>query len=291
MLEHAFDNGITHFDVARMYGYGEAESALGDFLEGRRDRVTVTTKFGILPPRRSHALRIGKAVARAVVALNPRLRTAIRARASQMISAGHFDAASARQSLETSLRELRTDYVDLLLLHECRPENLVNADALLEYLDSCITQGKVRAFGIATDIDTVQCTINRHPRFARVTQFPNDAINRNLETIDPDATAVVTHSPVGEGFRRIQRYLADSSGAADLWSSVLGIDARDATELGRLMLAVAVAANPRGVVVFSSLQTRNIEANASVAAARAPSDFQLSAFRQLVSGASPALRS
>jgi aryl-alcohol dehydrogenase-like predicted oxidoreductase len=208
-----------------------------------------------------------------------------------MVSAGRFDPASARQSLETSLRELRTDYVDLLLLHECRPENLVNADALLGYLGSCVTQGKVRAFGIATDIDTVRYAIDQQPDFARVAQFPSDAINRNLEAIEPAATAVVTHSPLGEALRRIQRYVAGSPAAADAWSSALGIDARDAAELGRLMLAVAIAANPRGVVVFSSLQARNIQANASIAAAGGPSEAQLQAFGQLVAQAGQSLRS
>ena len=34
LVEIAHDSGITHFDTARAYGYGEAESALGDFLAG-----------------------------------------------------------------------------------------------------------------------------------------------------------------------------------------------------------------------------------------------------------------
>src|SRR3954466_15030358 len=43
LLEAAFDAGISHFDTARSYGYGEAESALGDFIRGRREQVTVAT--------------------------------------------------------------------------------------------------------------------------------------------------------------------------------------------------------------------------------------------------------
>src|SRR3954452_8900176 len=53
----ALDAGITHFDVARLYGYGEAETLLGEALRGRRDRVVIASKFGLMPPQASRALR------------------------------------------------------------------------------------------------------------------------------------------------------------------------------------------------------------------------------------------
>jgi D-threo-aldose 1-dehydrogenase len=49
LLDAAFDAGIRHFDTAPLYGFGEAESLLGRFLRGRRDAITITTKFGLLP--------------------------------------------------------------------------------------------------------------------------------------------------------------------------------------------------------------------------------------------------
>src|SRR5438093_9479056 len=49
MLETALDQGITYYDTARIYGLGHAEGILGEFLKGKRDRVTVTTKFGLQP--------------------------------------------------------------------------------------------------------------------------------------------------------------------------------------------------------------------------------------------------
>lgn len=48
ILDHAFELGIRHFDVARLYGYGEAERILGDFLRGIRSEVTITTKCGLI---------------------------------------------------------------------------------------------------------------------------------------------------------------------------------------------------------------------------------------------------
>ena len=55
VLQTAFDAGVRHFDTARYYGYGEGEGILGRFLKSRRSDVTITTKFGIEPPRRTAA--------------------------------------------------------------------------------------------------------------------------------------------------------------------------------------------------------------------------------------------
>ena len=49
ILEAAYACGITHLDTAAYYGYGEAERLVGRFLSGKRDKVTITTKFGIEP--------------------------------------------------------------------------------------------------------------------------------------------------------------------------------------------------------------------------------------------------
>src|SRR4051812_7191906 len=49
VLDAAYDLGVRHFDVAPMYGLGAAEPELGGFVGGRRDEVTVATKFGIEP--------------------------------------------------------------------------------------------------------------------------------------------------------------------------------------------------------------------------------------------------
>ena len=52
-LEVAYESGITLFDTARSYGHGDAERILGRFLRGKRDRVVVSTKFGIDAPASS----------------------------------------------------------------------------------------------------------------------------------------------------------------------------------------------------------------------------------------------
>src|SRR5207245_2931438 len=51
LRETAFDAGIRHFDTAPAYGLGASEAIVGEFLARHRGQVSITTKFGLLPPK------------------------------------------------------------------------------------------------------------------------------------------------------------------------------------------------------------------------------------------------
>jgi D-threo-aldose 1-dehydrogenase len=263
VMEAAFDSGVTHFDVARSYGYGEAESAVGDFLRGKRDRVTVATKFGIAPPPNGGALRALKSVARRMAALHPGIRERLRRKAQTMIVAGKFDVESARRSFETSLRELRTDYVDLLLLHECHPSDL--RPPLLELLERWRDEGKLRYWGIATTPDATRVILLEESPFAPVFQVADSVLDRTLESLpERPGTGTITHSAVASPLRRLRPLIIGTPGRAREWSEAVGIDCSDSSALGGLLLAYALSANPRGPVLYSSLSESNIHRNARI---------------------------
>ncbi len=77
LLEAAFDNGINVFDVAWGYGRGQAEVAIGKFLEKRkvRDKVILTTKASGFRPPRGTAKEVYQALKKAVEASLERMRT------------------------------------------------------------------------------------------------------------------------------------------------------------------------------------------------------------------------
>src|SRR5689334_14528424 len=52
-LNRALEVGITWFDVAPSYGDAEAENIIGKFAQGKRSKIQICTKVGILPARRS----------------------------------------------------------------------------------------------------------------------------------------------------------------------------------------------------------------------------------------------
>ena len=97
---------------------GKPKGLLGTFVKSRRAEVTITTKFGIEPPRRTNALGFAMQAGRRLAQFVPAARGFLRRRAQGLVKSGAFSVKDARTSLETSLRELGTDYIDFFLLHE-----------------------------------------------------------------------------------------------------------------------------------------------------------------------------
>ena len=144
LLKAAWDAGIRHFDVAPLYGHGEAEAVLGAFLGGRREQVTLVTKFGLEPTGSSALMRLARNIARPLARFRPKHPQPAPASPSTPAAApprAPMTASAAKLSLERSLRLLRTDILDILLLHEATAESLTNDD-LLEFLESAVKAGK-----------------------------------------------------------------------------------------------------------------------------------------------------
>ncbi|MGA8941060.1 MAG: aldo/keto reductase, partial [Acidobacteriaceae bacterium] len=148
-LGAAYDAGITFFDTARSYGYGESEALLGEFLRGRRPSVLISTKFGILPAPATRLKRVLKPVARGLLQLAPSTRGALQRQLAAQSSAGHFSVAALHASLHASLQALRTDYVDFLFLHE-PPASVLQQDDLFAALEQLVVAGRIRCAGIAS---------------------------------------------------------------------------------------------------------------------------------------------
>lgn len=146
----AWEMGITFFDTARSYGYGEAELVLGEFLRGKRDRALIATKYGVPPAVINPAVRMALPIARAARRI-PAMRS--RHREARQISArGRFSAAGLRESLETSLRQLQTDRIDVLFLHEATLAVTDQHEFMIE-LDSALRAGKVLRVGLYAEPD------------------------------------------------------------------------------------------------------------------------------------------
>ncbi len=117
VLERAFAAGVNFFDTSDLYGNGRSELLLAKTFKGRRDRIVIATKGGMLPHRGFHM--------------------------PQDFSPGHLAG-----SLEASLRRLQTDYVDVYQLHS-PPREVLDRQEVFKLLEDFQRQGKVRTFGIS----------------------------------------------------------------------------------------------------------------------------------------------
>ncbi|MFC5861195.1 aldo/keto reductase [Acidicapsa dinghuensis] len=172
-LHSAEQAGVNFFDTARSYGYGESEGLLGDFLRGRRASMVVCTKFGILPPKGGWKQKV-KPLAQAAIRVFPGMRQFARRQASGESTGNQFSVAVLRESFETSLRELKTDYVDMLIFHAA-PVSVLDQDDLLDALGRLVESGKVRMAGISGDHPVIRETFRRQPKAITLAQF---ALNR-----------------------------------------------------------------------------------------------------------------
>ncbi|GLY00526.1 MULTISPECIES: aldo/keto reductase [Actinoplanes] len=109
--------GGTTIDTSDIYQGGQAESILGELLDGRRDEFVVITKYG-----------------------------ATRDRAARPTVSGNSRKIMMR-SIEASLRRLRTDHVDLFMAH--LPDGTTPVDEILAGLDDLVRSGKIRYGGLS----------------------------------------------------------------------------------------------------------------------------------------------
>ena len=284
VLEAAFDAGIRHFDVARYYGYGEAEGILGRFLGGRRAEVTITTKFGIEPPRRTKAFGTALAIGRHVVRFLPPVRGLLRRGAQSRVRSSAFGVREAQVNLQTSLRELRTDHIDFYLLHDYSVGNQP-PDELLMFLEDSVRAGTIGAFGIGTSFENVLQLTDQQPRFCGVLQFQNSVLTRNIERLPSSHSHrfVITHGALGESYRSILKFLKTRRDVAKNWAVQIGCDRFDEDTLSSLMLNYAVDANQGGSVLFSSRDPARVTKNAKAVLQSHFSTLQTLVFRELVS--------
>ncbi|AEE50752.1 aldo/keto reductase [Haliscomenobacter hydrossis] len=180
ILNLAFEEGINYFDLARSYGYGNAEAIVGDFIHGKRDKVFICSKFGILPPDPSSVKVKLIGLARTVKRMVPGLSSVVRQSAAQSFSKTVFTPELAQKSLHDSLRALKTDYLDLFLLHECSTSDVMRED-VAAYLEKERSAGKIRHWGgtfladanlkellnIKTNIDALQFSFVDHQTFLK----------------------------------------------------------------------------------------------------------------------------
>ncbi len=241
LLETALDHGVTHFDTARAYGWGKTEALLGVVAARRRDEMFIVSKAGIAPP---------SLLGRAMRKLGLRLPGA---REPQF---GQFAPAQVQRSVEQSLRALKTDRLDAMLLHEIEAASVT--DELKRAVEDLKTSGKALRIGIATDNAASAAIAAEHPELCDIVQVAAPPIGVRAKAL---GRVPVRHSVLGPRLRQFAADLNADKARAELFADETGLDPQDVSALARLLLAEA----SRGaLVLFSSTRADHIIDNASL---------------------------
>jgi aryl-alcohol dehydrogenase-like predicted oxidoreductase len=172
-IDRALDLGVTFLDTADMYGSGTNEELIARAIAGKRDRVFLATKFGIVRD-----------------ATDPKQR-------------GYNGRPEyVRQACDASLKRLGTDHIDLYYQHRVDP--LTPIEETVGAMADLIQAGKVRYIGLSEcSVATLERAIKETPVTAvqwEYSLFTRDAEDGVLDVCRRNGIGFVAYSPLGRGF-------------------------------------------------------------------------------------------
>ncbi|TDD99780.1 aldo/keto reductase [Flavobacterium cellulosilyticum] len=181
LMNTCIESGITTFDHADIYGGYTTEAAFGDaFGESRieRDKIQMISKCGIQLPSEKRGTIVH-----------------------------HYDYAKSHiiWSVEQSLKNLKTDYLDLLLIH--RPSPLMQVDEIAEAIEKLKTEGKILDVGVSnftpsqTDLIQTKIKVNYNQIEFSVTHF-DAMLNGSLDHMQVNGIQPMCWSPLGSVFKK-----------------------------------------------------------------------------------------
>ncbi len=280
VLEAAFDHGVRHFDVARMYGLGAAEGELGRFAKSRRGELVIATKFGIEPSSAPGRLGRMQGPARRMLARAPALRAYVKRRSDSFHQPHRYDSVTARRSLETSLRELRTDYVDILFLHGPSREDAIDLPEICAYLEDMRQAGHLRAWGLSGERDACLAIMRSLPSSA-ILQIREDIFSRT-QALTAESGLSIAFGVLSSALGRIVDHVRGSPERRDRWWQAVGADCTSTDAVASMLLCDALKANPHGAVLFSSTRPERVAGLVDAVSLMDEQDRALMAFRRLV---------
>lgn len=156
LIHRAIETGITYFDTADLYDFGQNEMLIGTALRGKREKVVLATKVG-------NKWQADK-------------------------SGWSWDVSKAyiNKSIDDSLQRLRTDYVDIYQIHGGTIED--DFDEVVETLENLVFKGKIRAYGISS------IRPNVFLRFAKESDIASNMMQYSLLDTRPESYLSTLHN-------------------------------------------------------------------------------------------------
>jgi aryl-alcohol dehydrogenase-like predicted oxidoreductase len=170
-LAAAYDVGINFFDTAAFYGFGESERLIGAAFRGRRDKVIIASKAGMLS-----------------------------ANGDQDFSPKYLNA-----SLDETLKNIDSDYLDLFQLHSPPASLFDEGDSTFAALEKMKSNGRIREWGISarSPTDAMEAISKRTPRCVQINLNLSDQRARSSGLLDlakNNSIGLIVRTPLSFGF-------------------------------------------------------------------------------------------
>jgi len=172
-MHRSMELGVTFLDTADVYGIGDNEELVGKAIQGKRDKVFLATKFGIVRDKND--------LERRGVSGKPEY---------------------VREHCDASLQRLGVDTIDLYYQHRVDPDT--SSEETVGAMAELITAGKVRHLGLSeASSESIRRAHKVHPiaalqsEYSLWTREPEDGV---LATTRELGIAFVAYSPLGRGF-------------------------------------------------------------------------------------------
>ncbi|WP_435210638.1 aldo/keto reductase [Streptomyces sp. bgisy034] len=195
-IRRAHELGVTHFDTAEMYGWGEGEKLLGNALAPIRNGVTIATKFGLTPTY------------------------------GQDSRPEHI-----REVVDNSLRNLGVDVIDVLYQHF--PDPNVPVEDVVGVMKEYVDAGKVKYLGLSNaGEDVIRRAHAVHPISVLQSEYSLFAreVGSLLPVLEELGIGFVAYSPLARGFlsgavQSREHYAADDFRQRIAWWNPENFDA------------------------------------------------------------------
>ncbi|MDX8339724.1 aldo/keto reductase [Draconibacterium sp. IB214405] len=185
-IEAAIANGMTTIDTAPVYGFGQSEEFVGKAIKGKRSKVELLTKFGLVWDRKSGHVHYEKTFDN---------------QGNQVSLYRLGSKESVIKECEDCLKRLGTDYIDLFQQHW--PDSSTPVEETMEALEILKDQGKIRAGGVS---NYSMSEMEKAEKYFKLSsnQVPYSMVNRNIEDeVVPycitNYKAIIAYSPLQRG--------------------------------------------------------------------------------------------
>ena len=148
LLATALEEGVRFFDTSSIYAQGDSERLLGAVLGQRKDCI-ICTKVGQHLPLQMQALAPFKGLVRMAVSQSAGVRQIV-AQARDKPVPTNWDVSFLTQGIESSLRRLNRDHIEIMMLHGA-PAEVLSARKAVGALEAARRAGKIGIVGVSVD--------------------------------------------------------------------------------------------------------------------------------------------